>query len=408
MVTTATPPQQPCPAEASWITAPNPPTEIGGPNVPVGSETNCQFYQFAYQWFFSMVQPTGQPDELKFETLTLFQPNMKNQCAAPKLTGLANIPKVLFVRTQKPSTNDFDPVLPKDIQQASGNVALYDKDKNVVLYNVFYSPNECQATASGFQPNTIEIKTSWRILPGADPTYYTIQAQVEGLPQKQVTLGLIGFHLVINTQLHPEFVWATFEHIANAPECANPQSAPPAGWSFLNSSCAACLAQNGFNGCPQCSLNTPASQNPGITGPPTQVCRFYHDGTDPGSMTNGNNNDTNRFNIDTLNSQIATFLGSSGTMAVWKNYTLVSGLWTNGGVDSSTPNEQRGSLEAANTTMETFVQSPPNQSNCFSCHGYAKAQPLTVSHIISDLLAPSIAPKRSKEMKSAGVAPASP
>src|SRR5207248_290200 len=48
----ATPPQQVCSADASWINAPNPPTEIGGPNPPpVGNETNCQFYQFAYQWF---------------------------------------------------------------------------------------------------------------------------------------------------------------------------------------------------------------------------------------------------------------------------------------------------------------------------------------------------------------------
>src|SRR5205814_7417367 len=140
---------------------------------------------------------------------------------------------------------------------------------------------------------------------------------------------------------------------------------------------------------------------PGLVGTPSQVCRVYHDGTDSGSTTNGNNNDTNRFNIDTLNSQIAAFLSqppfNSGSMAIWKNYTLVSGLWTNGGVDSSTPNEQRGSLEAANTTMETFFQQ--QGKNCFSCHGFKHTQPLTVSHIISDLLPPSIAPKRVKETK---------
>ena len=84
-------------------------------------------------------------------------------------------------------------------------------------------------------------------------------------------------------------------------------------------------------------------------------------------------------------------------MSVWKNYVLVSGLWTNGGVGSSTPNEQRGSLEAANTTMETFDQKPSH--NCFSCHGYDPAQPLTVSHIVSDLLPVNIAPKRVKETK---------
>ncbi len=393
-------PPAPCPADASWITAPNPPAEIGGPNVPLNSETNCQFYQFAYQWFFSMVQPAG-TDERKFETLNLFQPSLKNQCALPKLTGRANLPKALFVRIQKPQGNDFNPVLPKDIQQASGNVALYDVNGNVVLYSVYYNELECQATSTGFKPNTIEIKTSWRVLKAADPSYYTITAIVEGYPQKPVILGLVGFHLVINTAFHPEFVWATFEHVNNAPDCTNPQSPPAAGWSFLTNTapnnCATCLQQKGVSGCPQCSFNTPASQAPGLTGPPTNVCRVYRDGTDPEPMTGGNNNDTNRFNIDTLNKQIATLLPATGPMAVWKNYTLVGGLWTNGGVGSGGTDVQRGSLEAANTTMETFVQGGANKANCFACHGYNPSTPLTVSHIVSDLLPSGIAPKRTSE-----------
>jgi len=47
--------------------------------------------------------------------------------------------------------------------------------------------------------------------------------------------------------------------------------------------------------------------------------------------------------------------------------------------------------------METFYQQPNH--NCFSCHNYVQQTPLTVSHIVSDLLPPSIAPKRVKETK---------
>ena len=398
--TSATPAPSPCPAAASWITAPNPPTEIGGTGVPVGSETNCQFYQFAYQWFFSMVQPAGTGDERKFETLNLFQPNLKSQCTANKLTGIANIGKVLFVRTTKPSANAFDPVLPQDIAQAGSNAPLYDRDGNVVLYNVWYNELECQATAAGYKPNTIEIKTSWRVLKTADPAYYTLKATVQGYPTNPVILGLVGFHLVINTQLHPEFVWATFEHVNNAPDCTKPQNQPAVGWSFLSSDCTKCLQENGFNGCPQCKFNQQASTPPfGLTGPPTQVCRYYRDGTDPEPTTGGNNNDTNRFNIDTLNTQLAGLMPTSGPMAVFKNYVLVGGLWTNGGVASGGTDVQRGSLENANTTMETFLQSGANKANCFSCHGYNPSTPLTVSHIISDLLPPTIAPKRASETK---------
>ena len=385
---TAASPQPPCPADASWITAPNPPTEIGGPNVPLSSETNCQFYQFAYQWFFDMVQPAaGASGERKFETLRVYQPNQTNQCNAKPLTGRANTAKAIFVRTPKPKDDDVEPVTPVGILEADGN-PLYDQNGNAVFFYILYDPKECQANwQTGFLPNTVEVKTAWRVLNAPDPAYLTMSANIQGFPKNPVTLGLVGFHLVINTKLHPEFVWATFEHVNNAPDCTNPQNPPAAGWSFLSPDCATCLKQNGLNGCPQCKFNQPASGTPGLTGPANNVCRVYPDGTDPGSMTGGNNNDTNRFNIDTLNSQINAMLSqlpSDSPMSVWKNYTLVAGLWTNGGVASGNAANQRGSLEAANLTLETFQQQQGN--NCFSCHIYDPQNPLDVSNIIQNLL----------------------
>src|SRR5215218_8197560 len=77
VASTATTAPAPCVANASWITSPNPPTEIGN-GVPINQETNCQFYQFSYQWFFSLVQPTSTAGERQFETLNLFQPNVNN------------------------------------------------------------------------------------------------------------------------------------------------------------------------------------------------------------------------------------------------------------------------------------------------------------------------------------------
>ncbi|HET9363789.1 MAG TPA: hypothetical protein VFP71_02265, partial [Candidatus Angelobacter sp.] len=56
---TPTPTPAPCQASQSWITSTTPPQEIGSPNPPpVGAETNCQFYQFAWQWFLSLAQPS--------------------------------------------------------------------------------------------------------------------------------------------------------------------------------------------------------------------------------------------------------------------------------------------------------------------------------------------------------------
>jgi hypothetical protein len=253
---------------------------------------------------------------------------------------------------------------------------------------MLYNQTECQGTAQGFPPGVTEIKTSWRILSAPDPTYYTITASIQppSGPAQTYTLGLVGFHMVINTKNHPEFVWATFEHFANAPNCTNPQTAPAPGWSFTSAAAATCLSTSGYSKCGQYNFNTPSKVS-SLTGPPTQVCRTFADGTDPASMTNGNNNDTNRFNIDTLNAQIigpngfVTALPANNPMSVWKNYSLQGGLWTNGGVGSGGTDVQRGSLEIVNATMETFNQTPTSNNNCFACHTYDPSNPTGVSHI---------------------------
>ena len=390
---TAPPPIAACTASPTWLSPTNtPPTEIGN-GIPIGEETNCQFYQFAWQWYLSLLQPasSGAGDRV-FETFNVHQPKQNNQCSQAKLTGKKNAAKSVFVRTMKKDTGSFQPVLPEDIEQATQQV-LYDQAGNIVLYNVWYNEIECQATSAGYKPNTIEIKTSWRMLANADPSYYTMTATVPAISPKPLTLGLVGFHLVINTANHPEFVWVTFEHNNNAPNCTSPQATPAGNWSFTSAACAACLATQTPAQCANpptsCNFNNGINSQ-SLKGTPNEVCRVYADGTDPGSMTNGNNNDTNRANVDTLNSQLVgptgmlTALPSTNPLSVFKNYFLVGGLWTNGGVDSSTPNEQRGSLELANTTMETFAQQA--QTNCFSCHNYAKATPLEVSHIINSLI----------------------
>jgi hypothetical protein len=331
--------------------------------------------------------------------LNVFQPDANNQCKLLKATGKAAAAKALFVRLRKPTLSTIQPVTPGELSQATGQ-PLYDQNGNIIFYNVFYNPTECEATSAGFKPNTVEIKISWKKLASDDPTYYTMQANVEG---QQMTLGLVGFHLVINTALHPEFVWATWEHVSNDPDCTNPPPVPASGWSFISQKCSTCPSSCGTScnlmQCAPagCNVNAipPKQKNPPLTGTANQVCRVYPDGTDPGSMTNGNNNDTNRFNIDTLNQQIVqgylAQLPAGNPMKVWQNYFMIGGLWTNGGVPSTTPNEQRGSLELANTTMETFAQAP--STNCFSCHKYVvppNGNPLRVSHLACALFPTSM------------------
>jgi hypothetical protein len=374
-----TPPS--CDASRSWITSPKPPEDIGG-NIPVGEETNCQFQQFAYQWFLHLVQPqASNPNERVFEALRIWQLNKTNQCNLnqKEVTGRAKLASALFAQAEDQDSDDFQPALPVLTRQALSNSALYDQKGNVVFYSILYDSKACSATREkGFEPNTIEIKTSWRQLDPGDPNlsrYYVINTPItDGTNLKNVTLGLVGFHLIIHTAKHPEFVWATFEHVDNAPDCTKPQQQPGAGWSFTSGKCAECLLTQTADQCAEsmgCEFHKGVESGGHTSDTSHEVCRFFRNGTPLGSMTNDNNNDVNRANIDMLNEQLVgpsgllTQLPASDPMAVWKNYFLVGSLWTEGGKASTDEKSQRGSLNLSNTTMETFLQ---KERNCFSCH----------------------------------------
>lgn len=398
-----------CTASASWITSPSEPTEVAS------SETFCDFYQFSWQWFLAQVSPANPANptgDRVFETNRVVDPSGgSNQCAQNALTGRATAAKFLLLRDAKPEDFETD--------QADGN-PLYDQSGNVLYYNMWYSPEECQATAAGFTTDTLEIKTSWRILAAPDPTYYTMSADIpDGTSTKNVTLGLVGFHLVNWTSAHPEMIWATFEHRSNAPLCDG--SSATSGWSLASDAAAQCLANNPqptpgtiSANCASFDFNNPpsgATTPPSPTGPADEICRLYANGNEPGTAVNGNDNAANLLAIQQLN---AALVGSSGLltqlpgdspMAVWQNYEMIGGLWTKGGADSGKPppvpsaqgpananSPQRGSLELTNMTMETYQQGPTSFiPNCFGCHNFTSTAPLGVSHIATKfLLAPTL------------------
>jgi hypothetical protein len=78
-------------------------------------------------------------------------------------------------------------------------------------------------------PNqSVELKEAWKIIAGDnDPKgFYTrtatvMPARAEALEREQVTVGLVGLHVVHLTPDSRAWVWATFEHIDNAPDCAD-------------------------------------------------------------------------------------------------------------------------------------------------------------------------------------------
>ena len=70
----------------------------------------------------------------------------------------------------------------------------------------------------------IEIKFAWKELGANDDRskFYTTQVKVktsEKAPEeKSIDVGLVGMHIAMKTESSPEWIWATFEHVDNAPD----------------------------------------------------------------------------------------------------------------------------------------------------------------------------------------------
>lgn len=142
--------------------------------------------------------------------------------------------------------------------------------------------------------NSVFFKSAWKIMGAGDDTrkYHTVTAYVydkkggifgqeptvdEKCESK--TLGLIGLHIVQRTESSPQWVWATFEHINNAPWISDFKAGTPSGtYALFDPS--SCPSVNGKPGCNYNSLPD-SPWNPQRTDlTPTQVVRIntpaYH------------------------------------------------------------------------------------------------------------------------------------
>lgn len=383
-----------CPADPAWIEQPSLPTEIPG-----GGENFCQFYQYAWQTFLYLVAPASADGSRNFESQQNY-PTLQASGVDSCSTRGSSTPR-LFVRTLKDGDGDEDFVIPERIGQAGGGATIYDQHGNVVYYDVRFDRGLCSAASTGDLPaGSTELKLSWRILQPGETGYFTMQAVIDGVSEQPIDLGLVGFHLFRTTAQHPEGVWMTWEHAANAPDCLQPQTAPTSGWSFTSTACADCLASssNGPLGCASCAFNQ-AKASSSLTGPASEICRVYRDGTGPGDHKAAEN----LADVDSLNQQLVGadgLLAKSGTgsaMAVWQNYPLIGGLWLSDPSQPANSGNQRGSLQLANATMETTFQGDFKQAgndvmrtgavNCFACHQYTPGQTASsgLSHIFSHL-----------------------
>jgi len=253
----------------------------------------------------------------------------------------------------------------------------------------------------------IEVKTSWVEAAGLPnlASYITMTATVPSYNKtnpnlwvnngkKTVLLAMTGIHVVGSTRLHPEMIWATFEHFGNAPN---------ATYSYItNGNVTTAVNQNTAGtwlfcannaGPPFNSLHADFASAPNIesvspfTISPSNTLRQKPFG----AATNANPNplvNTAQSNTEIIainNSVIGQLIGAD----IRKNYYMTGSTWTTNGSGGTGPfpsGNEVGTSQLANSTMETYQQGNTlvgTGASCLDCHSTNQAA--IVSHIFTPL-----------------------
>jgi hypothetical protein len=434
-------PTSACEFDASWLASSSLPADV------VGADS-CGFHRFMWQSFAALVQPSG--DALAFET---YMPNYGlfvagaaqpptpwgqaplTPCAQAALVGA----KAASGKTRAAKSEATPLVFSSITKQAGVEQPLRDEAGHDVYYGIAVNQTAYQwltscdlyrhgcaaqlASRAGgvdlikkypqlsFPAGAIELKTAWKVLTPAEQqlgTFYSVQGVIEPDPRDPSTcqlaqLGLTGLHIVSKTPSHPEFIWATFEHRNNAPNCTELDAKPPldGGWTFFDKAA--------YDQCTAASCT-----NAYVKGQAALVCREHPWGdSNIGRYPDGNDCSVNPNQLicqasvqaalaantaamQAINAGAASAIqASSGFAKVWANYELVGNVWAVGGVVPPIAQVRGGSLSAANTTMETFVQNGQagvqNPTSCLTCHNMVSADgktnlpPAGLSHLFDAL-----------------------
>jgi hypothetical protein len=136
----------------------------------------------------------------------------------------------------------------KDMFEYIRDNKLYSKKGQANFSESVNFPSGTTDPAPGV--GAIMIKASWKVLAGKDdPTkFHTIEGLIytpkSDNPKRDATcerrkLGLIGFHVGHKTKTAPQWLWTTFEHVANVPEQADASAGRNllAGYNFYDPGC---------------------------------------------------------------------------------------------------------------------------------------------------------------------------
>ena len=406
-----------CLCESDWFPhsqTPAPPEGKGSP-FDTTSTTNCIFQQWTWQKFLWLTkQPTDTSNPLFIDSLNQVTSEMQ---AVPAQAGASVV------------LQSFKQAGPDGILQTTPAYSASGTTRDTVFYAIYVNDimqNAAIAFAdslingtlprtntSTFPIGSLELKTSWvptSSLPsGASSDYYTTTGAIlqQNGSYKQTEVALLGMHVVGVVINHPEFIWGTFEHKGIAPLFDWDSQTVSSSTDMLLFAQGLASDINGIR------------WNSGADSPYTadQAFMLYEYGTprlnDSTFMKTSQTNAAQNFNnIDSLNVCVAAAISGP-----WNNYFQNGALWID--TDDLTPQQQadtlvylagnlkksepgditRGSVNAANLTMETYTQTfqhtagdiaASNLVNCFTCHNAQAAtdtvSPIYISHLFDGYL----------------------
>lgn len=349
--------------------APDDPSEPFPEPDPHGFEStsNLAFHEISWEYFLWLTSE-AEDGKLVFETM---------------YTDAAIRPE---------SKDDTNHIL-GGVQQANSEGILVDHNGRAVyttmmidkVYRDFVIGNELYDADAlrefpadqSFPVGALSLKAAWKIVADGEDIggMYTTRAEIKLLADQNGTIGipedpetrdgvlvaLVGFHIAVVVNGHPEAIWATFEHVNNSPFVAAGQlrDKAVADEDFTFYAAKTPMQDANINGKPVLTLDESTQK---LT-PVTQVALQYRLGG--GSSVNQNN-------IDGLNARMHARLPAN---SIWRNYFEVGAIWfsqkealkpdwnPNSGEDLIT-----GSTTLSNSVIETFTQHIESENECFSCH----------------------------------------
>jgi hypothetical protein len=417
------PSEEKCEAPAAWFAA--------GGTKPVPEDfriadscDECAFYKWGWQtflWLTQSDQPDGSPRFLSFRTNNdLFDTAGGKLQLVASPAGVPGGKRVLSLSIRNSPTTSRN-VSAAAIAQAGSQGVLVDQNNRAVYFAmhvndrfVKFIREDLKVTKAeqlkdvpedqpGFPPGCIEMKSAWRVLTEAErapasleqlrKTVFVTDALVPTLVEDKDAAGhpvikavpekprpelvaLVGLHVVGTIVDHPEFIWASFEHVKNSP---TPPKANLGGNEPVD-------ATNDYTFYPKGALKKDCNRNP---VDPTATTRLRLKDKDKQTLepvvnvfrefNSGDDGVAPDDLVQSLNESVQTNLRKSGTLGLWSNYQLIGAVWFKKTAafgpgkkyDNTVDKDEdilAGEKRLSNSTMETFTQKATAKPNCFRCH----------------------------------------